>query len=93
MIAATEPSIFLRLWRKLVAKQKIESRADPCPPTWAGSAEAAIAEGLAMRQKTAPTAPSWDTTVRGGVFIPDFVPSQPTSVGAGGVEAVRTAAR
>jgi hypothetical protein len=46
-----------------------------------------------MRQKTAPTAPSWDSAVRRGVFIPDFVPSQPTSVGAGGVEAVRTAAR
>jgi hypothetical protein len=52
-----------------------------------------IAVGPAERQKTAPAAPSWDTTVRRGVSIPDFVPSQPTTVGAGGVEAVRTAAR
>lgn len=50
-----------------------------------------IAVGPAERLKTAPAAPSWDTTVRRGVSIPDFVPSQPTTVGAGGVEAVRTA--
>lgn len=71
---------------------KNESRAESWP-LWAGSAKAVIAVGLAERQNTAPTAPIRDTTVRRGVYIPDFVPSQPTTVGAGGVEAVRTAAR